>query len=259
MSFVIKNSKHKGGALLTLIMIANYAGADGAGAWPSIEVLARDTRLTTRAVQVHLRELMKSGELIAKYKGGPGGTNLYTIAGVDYEKISPRKDFTVNPTSPLPRKDFVETTNPTSPNPSLTILKPSVDDVHAHPRKPTSFPTGFVVTISMREWADREGVCPLVDLVAATSEFVEYWTEGEGDGQRRKNWELVWKTRMRFLRDKALEGNKRSKANGHDKGQRPDSRFESYRRAAEAIAAEDERLAQTDSAGLLGPGPFGPG
>lgn len=44
---------------LVLLCLANYAGADGSNAFPSIERLARDTCLSERAVQYQLRKLVK--------------------------------------------------------------------------------------------------------------------------------------------------------------------------------------------------------
>jgi len=42
---------------LVLICLANYAGADGANAFPAIGRLMRDTRLSERTVRRHLRKL----------------------------------------------------------------------------------------------------------------------------------------------------------------------------------------------------------
>src|SRR5277367_5324791 len=56
-SFVTEHSKHKGSYLLTLIMIANHAHADGTGAWPSIATLAKETRMSERGVQYCLQKL----------------------------------------------------------------------------------------------------------------------------------------------------------------------------------------------------------
>lgn len=46
---------------LTLICLANYAGADGNAACPSVLRLARDSGLSERAVQLHLRKLEAAG------------------------------------------------------------------------------------------------------------------------------------------------------------------------------------------------------
>jgi len=47
--------------LLVLLCLANYADAVGANAFPSIDRLARDSRLVIRAVQYQLRKLEREG------------------------------------------------------------------------------------------------------------------------------------------------------------------------------------------------------
>ena len=46
----------------------------------------------------------------------------------------------------------------------------------------------------------KEGISAPVAL-AAVSEFVEYWTEGEGKGKRHVNWPLTFRDRLKRLRD----------------------------------------------------------
>lgn len=81
-SFVTEHSQHKGSYLLTLLMIANHAHADGTGAWPSIATLARETRMSERGVQYCIQKLRDSGELEVIADGGPKGVNGYSIAGM---------------------------------------------------------------------------------------------------------------------------------------------------------------------------------
>jgi hypothetical protein len=81
-SFVTNNSQHKGSYLLTLLMIANHAHADGTGAWPSIATLAKETRLSERGVQYCIQKLKESGELEIIPDGGPKGVNGYRIVGM---------------------------------------------------------------------------------------------------------------------------------------------------------------------------------
>jgi len=79
MSYVIDHSEHKGSYLLTLLMIANHAHADGTGAYPSIATLAKETRLSERGVQYCIDKLKESGELLVFPDEGPRGCNLYQI------------------------------------------------------------------------------------------------------------------------------------------------------------------------------------
>lgn len=78
-SYVIEHSTHKGSYLLTLLMIANHAHSDGTGAWPSIALLAEETRLSERGVQYCIERLKDSGELLVLPDAGPRGTNAYAI------------------------------------------------------------------------------------------------------------------------------------------------------------------------------------
>src|SRR5437899_1597049 len=79
MSYVIDNSNQKGSYLLTLLMIANHAHADGTGAYPSISLLAKETRMSQRGVRYCIERIVESGELLVIPNGGPRGANLYVI------------------------------------------------------------------------------------------------------------------------------------------------------------------------------------
>lgn len=59
---VWRDSQHKGGTLLVLLAIADYADDDGM-AFPSIKTLAEKARMSQRNVQYALRVLTESGEL----------------------------------------------------------------------------------------------------------------------------------------------------------------------------------------------------
>lgn len=76
---VLRHSKAKGSERLLMLCIANYAGEDGAGAFPSNATLCEDSKLTERAVRYIMRKLEGSGELGVEKSAGPNGTNKYTI------------------------------------------------------------------------------------------------------------------------------------------------------------------------------------
>ncbi|HXG85513.1 MAG TPA: helix-turn-helix domain-containing protein [Pyrinomonadaceae bacterium] len=69
-SWVIKNSKHKGSALLVMLMIANHAHADGSNAFPSVQTLAAECRMSERQIIRLIAELEKSGELLIEKSRG---------------------------------------------------------------------------------------------------------------------------------------------------------------------------------------------
>lgn len=71
-------SKTKGGDLLILLGIADFANDEGI-AYPSIATLAKKARLTPRNAQRSIRRLVDSGELRIEEGKGPHRTHLYRI------------------------------------------------------------------------------------------------------------------------------------------------------------------------------------
>lgn len=76
---VVEHSKQRGSSFVVLLMVANHAHSDGTGAYPSVETLARESRLSETQVHVHVRKLRKAGELAVEEGAGPKGTNLYSV------------------------------------------------------------------------------------------------------------------------------------------------------------------------------------
>lgn len=128
MSRVWQNSKAKSGALLVLLAIADFADDEG-NAFPSVETLAEKSRMSERNVQLSIRRLQQAGELSVK-KPGKHRANTYKIlvrgANISGEKIAPVQIFQVKPTSPQGEAHFTPRVKPTSPEPSITIIEPSV-------------------------------------------------------------------------------------------------------------------------------------
>ncbi len=79
MSHVWKHSQAKGGDLLVLLAIADFADDSGT-AYPSIATLGLKARLDGRNVQRSIRRLITTGELTLSERQGPHGTNLYMVA-----------------------------------------------------------------------------------------------------------------------------------------------------------------------------------
>lgn len=89
-SWVIEHSKHKGNSFVVLMMIANHARSDGTGAWPSIQTLCKESRLSRRTVQRCIRRLSRKWSGIKNWQNtppelnvlvgkGPYSSNLYEI------------------------------------------------------------------------------------------------------------------------------------------------------------------------------------
>jgi hypothetical protein len=77
-SAIWEYSQAKGSELLVMLAIADNADDHGK-AYPSIQYIAKKTRLTARNVQLLLRKLEKLGELSVAVGDGPHGCNLYRV------------------------------------------------------------------------------------------------------------------------------------------------------------------------------------
>jgi Helix-turn-helix domain len=92
MTQVWERSQHKGSELLLMLAIADNANDRGL-AYPSLNTLAKKTRITRRNVIFLVKKLIRSGELRVEVGRGPGRTNIYHVDIVDIEdgeNFSPR-------------------------------------------------------------------------------------------------------------------------------------------------------------------------
>jgi hypothetical protein len=78
MDWVLRHSEEKLGRRLVLLVLADHANTDGTGAWPSVDTIAREARLSRRQTQTCLRELVKSGA-IAEAGTSAQGTRIYDV------------------------------------------------------------------------------------------------------------------------------------------------------------------------------------
>ena len=83
LSWVLKNSDETLGRRLVLIVLADHARDDGTGAWPSVQTIARETRMSERQVQRCLRDL-EGSEAIERtgrhrVEGQRHGTFIYAV------------------------------------------------------------------------------------------------------------------------------------------------------------------------------------
>jgi len=112
-SWVLEHSKSRLGPRHVLLSIANHARSDGTGAWPAISTIAKEAKLSVRAVQYCLRRLAKDGELRVQAEAGPHHTNLYSLPMMRGAKSAPEGC-----------KIEHKTMSKIAPNPlSLTVLK----------------------------------------------------------------------------------------------------------------------------------------
>ena len=89
MTQVWERSQHKGSELLLMLAIADNANEQGI-AYPSLNTLAKKTRITRRNVIFLVKKLIRSGELRVEVGRGPRRTNIYHVVIEDGENFSPR-------------------------------------------------------------------------------------------------------------------------------------------------------------------------
>jgi hypothetical protein len=80
LSWVFQHSEARLGARHVLLSIANHAKSDGTGAWPSVETIARESKLSVREVQYCLTTLVEMGELVITRRAR--ACNLYALPRV---------------------------------------------------------------------------------------------------------------------------------------------------------------------------------
>jgi len=106
---------------LVLLAYADHADDTGASIFPAVARVAKKTGLSERSVQRVTRRLEASGMLISE-GAGPKGTRRWRIPlPVGGDRLSPLTHKPEGVTPVTPRGDIA-----VSPNPSLTINKPSL-------------------------------------------------------------------------------------------------------------------------------------
>ena len=138
-SWVLEESEATLGSRLTLIAVANHAKSDGTGAWPKVETIASEAKLSEREVRYCLRTLEESGELSTQIGQGPHGTNMYSLPKMRGAKFAPEKITRGQSTT----QKTTEGGNlrhsggqPIAPEPSLTVLKENRPTEKAKPLSP---------------------------------------------------------------------------------------------------------------------------
>lgn len=133
MNTVWKHSSQKGGALLMLLAIADFADDDGF-AWPSVTTLAKKARMSERNARYVLRSLEQAGEIQTTPRGGQHGTSGYVV--LTSAKIAGGQSLPGAKRDSRGGKTRQQGGQPIAPKPSLTINEPSKD---------TTVPTGGTV------------------------------------------------------------------------------------------------------------------
>lgn len=129
LSWVLKHSPATRGSRLVLIVLADHAGHDGTNAYPSVQTIAHQARLSERATRYALRDLENCG--LISYTGlGPAGTRCYRV-NTDVGKFDELPPLN-NSSSFLVDRSFgsidgsgaSNDTNPSSDCPGATLAPP---------------------------------------------------------------------------------------------------------------------------------------
>lgn len=87
-TWVLERSEQEGRDFIVLFVIANHCHPDGTGAYPSMERIAAQARISERGARYAVEALEKSGELVVKREKGATpnlewrSRNVYSIPGV---------------------------------------------------------------------------------------------------------------------------------------------------------------------------------
>ncbi len=211
MSYVWRTSKAKGSDLLLLLAIADHAHDDGCKAFPSVDHLAKKTRLSRRQTQYNMRSLVEMGELVIEENAGPKGVHMYRIpmeggatsctgamiAGVQ----NPTKGGATHGTEgvqPIAHKPSVK------PSENLNLAK-MPNKTQSNRRKPeTPIPDDFVLTPDMLNGAIEKGM----DAKRAHYQFDRMRNWADANEVRKRDWMAQW--RNWILKDIADNGSSAS-------------------------------------------------
>lgn len=138
MEWVWRNSQHKGGELLVLLALANHAGSDQWECWPSIGLLAAESRLTRRQVQRIVRSLEASREVATVVAGGPGGATLYRI----------RQELRLQGVTRMPRRKDVAPAAPMSGGGDMPVPTGGRHGLRPNRKEPSDEPKPIARTSS---------------------------------------------------------------------------------------------------------------
>lgn len=142
MSWVINCSEERLGRRLVMISLANYAAKDGSRAFPAVETIAQDARMSVRQVYNCLRDLEAAGSII-RTGVTQRGVIVYRIAGMQDLQVK-------NPTPDLQNR--AGGGSDIAPDPSLEPAEPSDLLLQDAPEAAPSFPLATVDRKPVSAW-----------------------------------------------------------------------------------------------------------
>lgn len=134
-SWVLHHSEARLGDRLVLLVLADKANDDGTGAWPSVRTIAREARMSVRAVQYSLRRLELAGAIVATGSSGHG-TTVYAV-------------LTAPPANSAPVQSTTEIVSDFAPEPSV---KPSCTSLSPNEAEQRQSESGELVEFNPRSF-----------------------------------------------------------------------------------------------------------
>lgn len=114
LSWVLKSSPTRLADRLVLIVLADHASEDGAGAYPSVKTISDESRLSRRAVQDSLRRL-EDTDAITRTGDSEWGTAIYRVEMLTNEE----RKLCAGANGSNSALPFSENTLPNAPKPSF--------------------------------------------------------------------------------------------------------------------------------------------
>lgn len=167
-TLVWERANAKGGALLLMLAIADYAKDDGRFAFPSNKKLAEKTRLTVRAIQFVLRQLEADGELVEEQVGKLRYLHLRCV--YDWDQLQAERAA-----KSLQDENFSRGLTPEGSNDSANISRESTSDFRGGMQIPdSSHLSGSVIDPSSEQEHAAPSSPPLLKSVHAVENSINF-------------------------------------------------------------------------------------
>ena len=251
MNYVWESSKQKGSSLLLLLAIADHAHDDGTGAYPSIDALAKKTRMSVRNTQYALRRLEASGELSVSLKAGPKDVNVYCIPlPAVVQSLQVQEPAVVQSSvqgGASQRQGVVQNlVEGGATGCTQTVIEPSVLTVkeeRVRARRNTKIDEALILEL--------QDQYPTID-VRWLAEKIALYEQSHGKPYKDHRATLrVWcGDELKRQKERGVNGNRASPSAPHEEfgpERYAGTKYRVYEPSEEAIKAEEERMAKRDA------------
>lgn len=183
-----------------LLCLANYAGADGSAAFPSVARLVEDTGLSERTIRGKLDLLLELGAIRP-------GNRAIVAAYIERADRRPlcfdlcmERGAAAAPGAERGAADDVNGVQLAPERGAGAAPKPSVN----HPPKPSPsggrasrLPADWVLPDDWRDWAATETGWPEERIRRVADKFRDYWHGVGGQRGRKLDWQATWRNWVR--------------------------------------------------------------